>query len=226
MRPADVTAPDAGERAASWSRPCPRPRTRDRSRTRRRARRRPPATTATPSAPRRRGWNATVVRDRGHVVDRHGALDVPHQQVRVEILLRRVRRSTGCPTARARRRPRPAPGRTGSARRWCGRRPRVRSTTPARASDLSRFDSRAGDIFGTPRRRSLKCLLPSEQFAHDEHRPSLVEQFHRLRHRTELAISGHVLTSVVTGYGPSSDRPSDTDPSDTDMEPVPVQICH
>ena len=37
----------------------------------------------------------------------------------------------------------------------------VRSTTPARVSDFSRLDSSAGDIFGTPRRRSLKCLLPS-----------------------------------------------------------------
>src|SRR6476660_5939777 len=37
----------------------------------------------------------------------------------------------------------------------------LRSTTPARVSDFNRFDSSAGDIFGTPRRRSLKCLLPS-----------------------------------------------------------------
>src|SRR6476661_4513569 len=32
--------------------------------------------------------------------------------------------------------------------------------TPARVSDFSRLESRAGDILGTPRRRSLKCLLP------------------------------------------------------------------
>ena len=36
----------------------------------------------------------------------------------------------------------------------------VRSTTPARLNDFSRLDKSAGDIFGTPRRRSLKCALP------------------------------------------------------------------
>src|SRR5271166_3528092 len=36
----------------------------------------------------------------------------------------------------------------------------MRSTTPARDSDLSRLDNSAGDIFGSPRRRSLKCTLP------------------------------------------------------------------
>ena len=36
-----------------------------------------------------------------------------------------------------------------------------RSITPARSSWLRRFDSSDGDIRGSPRRSSLKCLLPS-----------------------------------------------------------------
>src|ERR1700744_3372763 len=36
----------------------------------------------------------------------------------------------------------------------------MRSTAPAGVSDLRRLDNNAGDIFGSPRRRSLKCALP------------------------------------------------------------------
>jgi hypothetical protein len=36
-----------------------------------------------------------------------------------------------------------------------------RSTTPARVKVCSRLDSSVGDIFGTPRRRSLKCVVPA-----------------------------------------------------------------
>ena len=36
-----------------------------------------------------------------------------------------------------------------------------RVTTPARTSIVNRFDSRAGDIRGTPRRIALNCRLPS-----------------------------------------------------------------
>ena len=42
--------------------------------------------------------------------------------------------------------------------RWYS--PPTWSTTPTRSSVLSRLDSSAGDISGTPRRRSLKRVLP------------------------------------------------------------------
>ncbi len=70
------------------------------------------------------------------------------------------RRPTGHPRPRGRRRPGAAPARSRSARRCCGRH-HARRTTPARSSRRSRFDSSAGDIFGLPRRSSLKCRLPS-----------------------------------------------------------------
>jgi hypothetical protein len=42
----------------------------------------------------------------------------------------------------------------------CPPRPGRRSITPTRSSVLSRFESRDGDISGTPRRSSLKRVLP------------------------------------------------------------------
>ena len=86
VRPADVAAPDAGERAQAGFDGARHLVAGSKSQTSAS----PSATTshhrdafgATPSR-----WNASVVRDRGHSVDRDGAADVPHQQMRVEVLL-------------------------------------------------------------------------------------------------------------------------------------------
>jgi hypothetical protein len=54
------------------------------------------------------------------------------------------------------------------------------------------------------RRRHLRHAAPQvvevaaarQQFAHDEHGPALVEEFHGLGNRTELAITRHLRTSA------------------------------
>ena len=67
--------------------------------------------------------------------------------------------------------------------------PRATETMPAFSSSFNRLESSAGDMRGTPRLRSLKRVVPAEQFAQDQRRPARAEDFGRHRNRAELSKS-------------------------------------
>ena len=196
LLPAPVAAPEPDHRPEAGrerrrdlvtrgrSHRCPRPR-------------RPrPATSARPAASTSSNRSSSTVRCPRPLGERDLAPHVPHQEMRVEVLLAELPDPAHPPRPQRGHHPRQLSTALGEVCRRSGRRRRCRRTTPARSRVRNRLASRLGDIFGTPRRSSLKWVLPYEQLPDDQQRPALVEHLERLRHRTELAVRRHACPSL------------------------------
>jgi hypothetical protein len=127
---------------------------------------------------------------RGPGVDRHGAVDVPHQQVRIEVLVAEFADPAHPPATECVDHLAEFP--TALAQRIGGAAVDLLALHHPRAHQrLEPFRQQRRRHLGNAAAQIVEMTATQEQFANHQHRPPFVEQLHRLGDRTELAVSGH-----------------------------------